>query len=110
MNAKRYTYRVIWSEEDSEFVALCAEFPSLSWLDTEQSEALAGMVSLVEQTVADMEASGESVPEPLSLQKFSGKFMVRTTPEVHRRLAVQAMESGVSMNRLVNSKLQEHSV
>ena len=108
MNAKHYTYRVIWSEEDSEFVALCAEFPSLSWLDAEQSEALAGMVSLVEQAVADMEANGEPVPEPLSLQKFSGKFMVRTTPEVHRRLAAQAMENGVSLNRFVNSKLQEH--
>ena len=108
MKAKHYTYRVIWSEEDSEFVGLCAEFPSLSWLDTEQGEALAGMVSLVEQTIADMEANGEVAPEPLSLQKFSGKFMVRTTPEVHRRLAAQAMESGISINRFVNSKLQEH--
>ena len=107
MNAKHYTYRVIWSEEDNEFVGLCAEFPSLSWLDAEQGTALAGMVSLVEQTVADMEASGEPTPEPLSLQKFSGKFIVRTTPEVHRRLAAQAMESGVSLNRFVNSKLQD---
>ena len=106
MNARHYTYRVIWSEEDSEFVGLCAEFPSLSWLDAEQGAALAGMVALVEQTVADMEANNESAPEPLSLQKFSGKFMVRMTPEVHRRLAVQAMESGVSLNRFVNSKLQ----
>jgi len=109
MNVKHYTYRVIWSEEDNEFVGLCAEFSSLSWLEAEQGAALAGVVSLVEQTVADMEANGESVPEPLSLQKYSGKFMVRTTPEVHRRLAVQAMESGVSLNRFVNSKLQEHS-
>ncbi|MDR1241570.1 MAG: type II toxin-antitoxin system HicB family antitoxin [Deltaproteobacteria bacterium] len=107
MNAKHYTYRVIWSEEDQEFVGLCAEFPSLSWLEAEQSAALAGMVSLVEQTVADMRANGESAPEPLSLQKYSGKFMVRTTPEIHRQLAVQALESGVSLNRLVNSKLLE---
>ena len=28
----RYTYRVTWSEDDSEYVGLCAEFPSLSWL------------------------------------------------------------------------------
>jgi len=28
----RYTYRVIWSEEDCEHVGLCAEFPSLSWM------------------------------------------------------------------------------
>ena len=108
MNAEHYTYRVIWSEEDNEFVGLCAEFPSLSWLDAKQGAALAGMVSLVEQTVADMEANGEPIPDPLSLQRFSGKFMVRTTPEVHRRLAAQAMENGISLNRLVNSKLQEH--
>jgi len=108
MNAKHYTYRVIWSEEDNEFVGLCAEFPSLSWLEAEQGAALAGVVSLVEQAVADMEANGEPVPDPLSLQKYSGKFMVRTTPEVHRRLVVQAVESGISLNRFVNSKLQEH--
>ncbi len=29
----KYTYRITWSEEDGEFVGLCAEFPSLSWLD-----------------------------------------------------------------------------
>jgi len=28
----KYTYRITWSEEDGEYVALCAEFPSVSWL------------------------------------------------------------------------------
>ena len=28
----RYTYRVTWSGDDNEYVGLCAEFPSLSWL------------------------------------------------------------------------------
>jgi len=28
----RYTYRITWSEDDNEYVGLCAEFPSLSWL------------------------------------------------------------------------------
>jgi hypothetical protein len=30
MNDKLYTYRVSWSEEDEEFVGLCAEFPGMS--------------------------------------------------------------------------------
>ena len=107
MNASHYTYRVIWSEEDGKFIGLCAEFPGLARPDPDQGAALAGVVSLVEQTVAGMEAKGEPVPKPLSLKKFSGKFMVRTTPETHRRLAVQAMENGISLNRLVNSRLQE---
>src|SRR6266702_1587496 len=32
LKTDRYTYRVSWSPEDEEHVALCAEFPSLSWL------------------------------------------------------------------------------
>ena len=37
----RYTYRVTWSEEDKQFVGLCAEFPSLSWLASSPEAAVA---------------------------------------------------------------------
>ncbi len=110
MDSRQYTYRVLWSEEDQEFVGLCAEFPSLSWLDENQEDALRGIVALIRDTIADMEQTNEKVPVPLSLQKFSGKFQVRTTPETHRHLAMQAAEAGVSLNRLINSKLSEHHV
>ena len=48
---EKYTYRVIWSEEDQEFVGLCTEFPSLSWLEEEQDAALHGIVRLVSDTL-----------------------------------------------------------
>ncbi|MGQ0798860.1 MAG: type II toxin-antitoxin system HicB family antitoxin [Pseudomarimonas sp.] len=105
MNFKHYTYRVVWSAEDAEFVGLCAEFPSLSWLDTSMEAALAGVAGLVEGVVADMQANAESVPEPISARQFSGKFQIRTTPERHRALATQAAEAGVSINRWVNDRL-----
>jgi predicted HicB family RNase H-like nuclease len=101
----RYTYRVTWSEEDEEHVGLCAEFPSLSWLDSTPEKALAGIRKIVKSVLADMRSEGESIPEPIALKSFSGKFMVRVPPETHRMLAVQAAESGVSLNRLVSSKL-----
>jgi len=101
----RYTYRVTWSEEDQEHVGLCAEFPSLSWLAPTPEKALAGIRRLVKDTVSDLENSGEPVPEPIALKTFSGKFMVRVPPETHRMLAVKAAESGVSLNRLISSKL-----
>ena len=43
MNARHYTYRVTWSEEDGEFVGLCAEFPGLSWLADSMEGALKGL-------------------------------------------------------------------
>ena len=42
-----YTYRVEWSPEDNEWVGLCPEFPSLSWLDPDKARALAGIERLV---------------------------------------------------------------
>jgi len=101
----RYTYRVTWSEEDQEYVGLCAEFSSLSWLQNDPEKALAGIRKLVKDTVEDFLKNKEPVPEPISARKYSGKFMVRVPPETHRLLATQAAESGVSLNRLIASKL-----
>jgi predicted HicB family RNase H-like nuclease len=101
----RYTYRLTWSEEDGEHVGLCAEFSSLSWLDSSPEKALSGIRKLVKATLTDMAKSGESPPEPFSLRRYSGKFMVRVPPDIHRMLALQAAESGVSLNRLISSKL-----
>jgi len=105
MKNDHYTYRVMWSEEDMEYVGLCAEFPSLSWLAGTPEAALRGIRKVVAGVVSDMEANDESVPAPLSVRRYSGKFMVRVPPDVHRRLAIEAAESGVSLNRLASAKL-----
>ena len=107
LEADKYTYRVMWSEEDEEFVGLCAEFPSLSWLKPRPEAALKGIRVLVESVIKDMKENGEPIPEPISTKKYSGKFMVRVPPEVHRHLAIEAAESGVSLNRLASSKLAQ---
>ncbi len=101
-----YTYRVTWSEEDGEHVGLCAEFQSLSWLAPDPVAALQGIRQLVADVVEDLQNNGELVPEPLASKKFSGHFMVRVPPELHRQLALEAAESGVSLNRLASDKLR----
>lgn len=103
----RYTYRVTWSDDDNEYVGLCAEFPSLSWLAGTPEAALKGIRKVVANIVDDMSSEGETVPKPIAGKNFSGKFMVRIPPEVHRKLAIQAAESGVSLNRLASSKLSQ---
>jgi predicted HicB family RNase H-like nuclease len=100
-----YSYRVIWSEEDKEYVGLCVEFPSLSWLASTQEGALHGIRNIVVEAIADMKKNGEPIPEPVASKHYSGKFIVRLPPEVHRRLALEAAESGVSLNRLASARL-----
>lgn len=102
-----YTYRVTWSEEDSEYVGLCAEFPSLSWLASSPETALSGIRKVVADVVADMEKQGDAVPQPVASRRYSGKFLVRVPPDIHRRLATEAAEAGVSLNRLASAKLSK---
>ena len=101
----RYAYRVIWSNSDQEYVGLCVEFPNLSWLAGTPEGALKGIRSVVAEGIKIMEVDGDSIPEPLSNKKYSGKFSVRIPPEVHRNLSIQAAEEGVSLNRLISAKL-----
>ena len=104
-DTKHYTYRVTWSGEDGEYVATVVELPSLSWLHAEQGEALRCLVDLVDEVVADLEANGEVIPEPIADRRFSGKFNLRVPESLHRELALAAAEEGVSLNRLASNRL-----
>ena len=105
VNIEHYTYRITWSAEDDEFVGLCAEFPSLSWLAKERVEALAGITALVADILRDIQANGETPPQPSAEKHYSGKLVLRLPPEQHRRLAINASEEGVSLNRYLCARL-----
>jgi len=107
MKKDKFTYRVTWSDDDNEYAGLCAEFPSLSWLAKTPESALKGIRKVVDDVMRDMYRKGEAIPEPISSRHFSGKFMVRVPPQVHQKLAIQAAEFGVSLNRLASAKLSQ---
>ena len=101
----KYSYRVTWSDDDKEFIGLCAELPSLSWLSKAQDGAFKGIRKLVAKIVKDMKKQNEPIPEAIATKHFSGKFMVRVPPNLHRELALEAQEARVSLNRYINAKL-----
>jgi len=105
MNADKYTYQVGWSQEDEQFVATVREFPSLSWLEDSRDAAEKGILSLVEEVLADLLESGDPVPQPLGMREFSGRFNVRISPSLHRKLVDEAENEGISLNALVTQKL-----
>ena len=69
-----YTYQVTWSAEDDEYVGLCAEFPSLSWLAPTPEEAFSGIRKSVADCIADMHSTGEAPPEPIANPASIGGF------------------------------------
>ncbi|NHR05802.1 antitoxin HicB [Chromobacterium haemolyticum] len=66
MDYRHYSYRVVWSPEDEEYVGLCDEFPLLSHLDRSQEKALHGIVLLVKDVYEQMKEERQPLPERLS--------------------------------------------
>ncbi|MEN8216553.1 MAG: hypothetical protein ABFS56_09290 [Pseudomonadota bacterium] len=65
-----YRYTVTWAEEDAEYVGLCTEFPSLSWLAETPEFAFKGIRQVVDDAVSDMEAHNESMPKPIATKQY----------------------------------------
>jgi len=57
--------------------------------------------------IADCEAAERDMPAPLTERRFSGKFLVRTSPALHARLTVEAAEQNVSLNQWAVQKLAD---
>jgi len=104
-----YTYRVTWSVEDSEFVATCAEFPSVSHLADKQIDAISGLERLIRKVLREMAKSGEDIPEPYADRRYSGKFNLRVGVALHRQLVIEAAEEELSLNQYVIRRLIERA-
>jgi predicted HicB family RNase H-like nuclease len=69
--------------------------------------AIASVEQAVDEHIVECAAAERNVPAPLTERQFSGKFVVRTSPALHARLAVEAAEQNVSMNQWVVQKLAD---
>jgi predicted RNase H-like HicB family nuclease len=104
--AEQYLYTVGWSEEDNAFVARVSEFPSLAAHGATQEEALREIRDVVNFVLNDLKEADEPIPEPFGKRSFSGRLVLRMPEYMHRQLALEAMQQGISLNQLLNLKLE----
>lgn len=67
--------------------------------------AIAAAERLVDEDVAAAAGTGWTPPESLTDREYSGRFVLRMSPELHAHLAVEAAEQGVSLNQWVLQRL-----
>jgi predicted HicB family RNase H-like nuclease len=97
-HAARYTKFVEWSNEDQCFIGRCPEIMAGGVHGRDEARVYAELCQAVEEMVVLMKADGQSMPEPLGAKKYSGKFVLRVEPSLHRRLAAKALAAGESLN------------
>ena len=105
ISAEKYSYRVFWSEEDQAFIGAVAEFPSLSFVPDTQSDPLDGILAVVKDALEILREEKREPPLPFGMRSYSGKLVLRIPPEQHRRIAIEAAEEGVSINRLIGARI-----
>lgn len=103
---KHYLKIVEWSEEEGCYVGRCPELFLGGVHGKDEAKVYQELCVAVADVVAMKVKHGDPLPDSLSGKSFSGKFILRTTPEMHRRLAIQALQAGDSLNNFVVKQLQ----
>ena len=96
--AAHYTKFVEWSDEDQCFIGRCPEIMAGGVHGSAEARVYAELCQAVEEMIDLIHADGHAMPEPLAAKKFSGKFVLRVEPALHRRLAAKALAAGESLN------------
>jgi predicted HicB family RNase H-like nuclease len=96
--AARYAKFVEWSDEDECFVGRCPEIMAGGVHGGDEAKVYAELCQTVEEWITLLHKDGVALPEPLSAKSFSGKFVLRIEPAIHRRLAAKALAAGESLN------------
>jgi predicted HicB family RNase H-like nuclease len=97
--AARYTKIVEWSDEDGCFVGSAPPIIGQCCHGDNEAKVYAELCQIVEEWIELLETDGSTLPAPLgNVSDFSGKFVLRVEPAMHRRLAAKALAAGESLN------------
>ncbi len=92
-------------DEDGDFLAHFIEMPNVSAFSDTPETALYELKMAWEGIKESYRKHGEAIPTAPAKKEYSGQFNVRIDRRIHKELAIEAAQSGISLNALVSQKL-----
>jgi predicted HicB family RNase H-like nuclease len=105
--ARRYLKVVEWSNEDQCYIGSAPPLIGQSCHGKTESDVIKQLQAIVEEWVERLLVDGKPMPEGTTDRRFSGKFLVRLSPDIHRKVALKAMARGESLNEFVSEALAQ---
>ena len=105
ITAKDYLKIVEWSEEDQVFIGSAPPLIGRCCHGKDEARVYRELCQIVEEWMAIYAQDKRQLPEPSAGREYSGKFILRTSPEHHRLLALRALQAGNSLNAYVVKEL-----
>ncbi len=102
----RYLKIVEWSEEDGCYVGSAPGWIGPCCHGDDEAKVYRELCDVVDDWIEIYEKDGRPLPPPTA-RSYSGKFVLRTGPELHKALSVRALLEGESLNTLVVRALKK---
>lgn len=110
IKSSNYIKVVEWSERDKCFIGSAPPLIGPCCHGKDEAGVYRQLCEIVDEWIAIYDADGKKLPEPSAGKVYSGKFVLRTGTELHRLLAVRAIQSGDSLNNFVVKLLKKTAV
>ena len=102
----KYLKIVEWSDEDNCYIGTSPGLFDGGVHGENETAVFKELCEVIEDTISIMKKSGKPLPKATANKKFSGKIALRITPELHKAVAIKAMQEGESINKLIQHKLE----
>jgi predicted HicB family RNase H-like nuclease len=103
----RYLKIVEWSEEDGCYVGTCPGLLQGGVHGADETNVYRELCDAVDECIELYERDGKPLPPATANRTYSGKFVLRVAPELHKTLAIRALKEGESLNTYVQRALRD---
>ena len=109
ITARDYLKIVEWSDEDQCFIGSAPPLIGHCCHGDDEATVIRELGRIVEEWIAIYQEDGRKLPKPTAGQEYSGKFVLRIPPELHKALSLQALSEGLSLNAYCTARLGRHA-
>ncbi|GFO56016.1 hypothetical protein GMSM_30230 [Geomonas sp. Red276] len=94
----KYLKIVEWSEEDGCYVGTCPGVIYGGVHGEDETQVYRELCDAVAEAIELYEADQKPLPPPTAAKEYSGRFVLRIDKELHREIAIRALNAGESLN------------
>ena len=94
----RYLKIVEWSEEDGCYVGTSPGLMHGGVHGDDEAKVYEELCQVVEEVIAIIEEDGDPLPPATASKRYSGKFVIRLGADLHKEVAIRALQAGKSLN------------
>ena len=105
--AMPYTRMLIPDPEEGGFIAEVLELPGCITAGSTPVEAYRNLEDALAGYIAVELDRGHTIPNPVGMKEYSGRFPLRMSSDLHREAAIRALNEGISLNQWIGQAIAE---